>query len=75
MCSYLLCNYKANKMTPEQEVATFAFARLSELLRKREVPGAERREAERQAEFEARYCDPETENCSTKIDEDSEVEL
>ena len=74
MCSYLLCNYKANKMTPEQEVALFAFARL-ELLRKREVPGAERREAERQAEFEARHCDTETEYCSTKTDEDSEEEL
>ncbi len=48
-----------------------------ELLRKREVPGAERREAERQAEFEARYCDTETEYCSTKTDneEDSEEEL
>ena len=68
MFSYLLCNYKANKMTSEQEVATFAFARLSELLRKREVPGAERREAERQAEFEARSCDIETEYCSTKTD-------
>ena len=75
MCSYLLCNYKANKMTPEQEVAMFAFARLSELLRKREVPGAERREAEQQAEFEARYCDTETEYCSTKTDEDSDEEL
>ena len=75
MCSYLLCKYKANKMTPEQEVATFAFARLTELLRKREVPGAERREAERQAEFEERYCDIETENCSTKTDEDSDEEL
>ena len=75
MCSYLLCKYKANKMTPEQEVATFAFARLSELLRKREVPGAERREAELQAEFKARYCDTETEYCSTKTDEDSEEEF
>ena len=48
-----------------------------ELLRKREVPGAERREAERQAEFDARYCDTETEYCSTKTDneEDSEEEL
>ena len=53
------------------------FLSLVELLRKREVPGSERREAERQAEFEARYCDTETEYCSTKTDneEDSEREL
>ena len=53
------------------------FLNMIELLRKREVPGAERREAERQAEFEARYCDTETEYCSTKTDneEDSEEEL
>ncbi len=53
------------------------FLNLIELLRKREVPGAERREAERQAEFEARYCDTETEYCSIKTDneEDSEEEL
>ena len=53
------------------------FLNLIELLRKREVPGAERREAERQAEFDARYCDTETEYCSTKTDneEDSEREL
>ena len=53
------------------------FMIMIELLRKREVPGAERREAERQAEFEARYCDTETEYCSTKTDneEDSEEEL
>ncbi len=62
-------------MMPEQEVATFAFARLTEMLRKREVPGAQRREAERQAEFEARYCDTETKDCNTKTDEDSEEEL
>ena len=47
-------------MLPEQ-FATFAFVRLTELLRKREVPGFERREAQRQADFEARYCDTETE--------------
>ena len=48
-----------------------------ELLRKREVPGAERREAERQAEFDARYCDTETEYRTNKTDseEDSEWEL
>ena len=52
------------------------FLSLVELLRKREVPGSERREAERQAEFEARYCETETE-CSTKTDreDDSEQEL
>ena len=65
MFSYLLCNYEA-KMLPEQEVATFAFARLAELLRKREVPGFERREAQRQADFEARYYGTETEYCSGK---------
>ena len=52
-------------MLPEQ-FATFAFVRLTELLRKREVPGFERREAQRQADFEARYCDTETEYCSSK---------
>ena len=58
--------------TPERAV----FFHLIELLRKREVPGFERREAERQAEFEARYCETETEYCSTKTDkEDSEEEL
>ena len=53
------------------------FLNLIELLRKREVPGSDRREAERQAEFDARYCDTETEYCSTKTDneEDSEREL
>ena len=61
-------------MTP---TARANFLNQIELLRKREVPGAERREAERQAEFEARYCDTETEYCSTKTDneEDSEEEL
>ena len=44
------------------------FLNLVEMLRKREVPGAERREAERQAEFEARYCETETASCSTKSD-------
>ena len=53
------------------------FLSLVELLRKREVPGSERREAERQAKFAARYCETETEYCSTKTDneEDSEQEL
>ena len=52
---------------------TLAFLSLIELLRKREVPGAERREAERQAEFEARYCETETEYCSAE-EEDSDEE-
>ena len=51
------------------------FLSMIELLRKREVPGSERREAERQAEFEARYCDTETEYCSNKTDDGSEDEL
>ena len=53
------------------------FLRLIELLRKRVVTGSKRREAERQAEFDARYCDTETEFCRTKPDneEDSEREL
>ena len=46
------------------------FLSLIELLRKREVPGSVRREAERQVEFEARYCETETEYCSTKTDEE-----
>ena len=50
------------------------FLSLVELLRKREVPGSERREAERQAEFEARYCETETEYCSTKTDEEDSDE-
>ncbi len=50
------------------------FLSLIELLRKREVPGSERREAERQAEFEARYCETETEYCSTKTDEEDSDE-
>ena len=62
-------------MLPEQ-FATFAFVRLTELLRKREVPGFERREAQRQADFEARYCDTETEYCSsTETAEENEEAL
>ncbi len=57
-------------MTPEHAPLTL----LTELLRKREVPGCQRREAERQAVFEARYCDTETECRSTETDEDSEEE-
>jgi len=47
---------------------------LIELLRKRVVPGSERREAERQAEFDARYCDTETEYCTSKTDSEEESE-
>ena len=57
-------------MTP----AHAALHLLIELLRKREVPGFQRREAERQAVFEAQYCDTETEYRSTETDEDSEEE-
>ena len=60
--------------TPEQASFPFSFARLAELLRKREVPGFERREAQRQAEFEARYCETETEYCSTKTDDEDSAE-
>ena len=45
-------------MTPTESTN---FLSLVQLLRKREVPGSERREAERKAEFEARYCETETE--------------
>ena len=58
-------------MTPTERTN---FLSLVELLRKREVPGSERREAERQAEFEARHCETETEYCSTD-EEDSDEEL
>ena len=60
--------------TPEHASFLFFFIRLTELLRKREVPGFERREAQRQAEFEARYCETETEYCSTKTDEEDSAE-
>ena len=52
-------------MVPEQ-FATIAWMRLTELLRQRELPGFDRREAQRQADFEARYCDTDTEYCSSK---------
>ncbi len=61
---------KKKKMTPEHA----SLILFTELLRKREVPGSQRREAERQAVFEARYCDTETEYRSTETDEDSEEE-
>ena len=50
------------------------FLNLVELLRKREVPGSDRREAERQAEFDARYCDTETEYCTNKTNSEEESE-
>ena len=50
------------------------FLNLVELLRKREVPGSDRREAEREAEFDARYCDTETEYCTNKTDSEEESE-
>ena len=70
--SFIFCRSKElkKKMTPEHASLTL----LTELLRKREVPGFQRREAERQAVFEARYCDTETECRSTETDEDSEEE-
>ena len=52
-------------MLPEQ-FATIAWMRLTELLRQRELPGFDRREAQRQADFEARYCDTDTEYCHSK---------
>ena len=57
-------------MTPTRS----KFLRLIELLRKRVVPGSERREAERQAEFDARHCDTETEYCTSKTDSEEESE-
>ncbi len=57
-------------MTPTRS----EFLRLIELLRKRAVPGSERREAERQAEFDARCCDTETEYCTSKTDSEEESE-
>ena len=56
-------------MTPEHA----AFAALTELLRRRLVPGWQRREEERQARFEARYCETSTEYTST-TNEQSEQE-
>ena len=58
-------------MTPTERTN---FLSLVELLRKREVPGSERREAERLAEFEALYCETETEYCSAD-EEDSDEDL
>ena len=52
-------------MTPEHA----AFAALTELLRRRLVPGWQRREEERQASFEVRYCETSTEYTSTTNEE------
>ena len=52
-------------MLPEQ-VTAIAWMRLTELLRQRQLPGFDRREAQRQADFEARYCDTDTVYCSSK---------
>ena len=52
-------------MLPEQ-FATIAWMRLTELLRQRQLPRFDRREAQRQADFEARYCDVDTEYCSSE---------
>ncbi len=49
--------------------------RIVELLRQRAVPGSERREAERQAEFDARQCDTETEYCTSKSESEEESDL
>ncbi len=57
-------------MTPEHA----SFDVFTELLRRRPVPGWQRREAERQATFEGRYCDTETDYRSTETEEDSEQE-
>ena len=58
------------KMTPEHA----SFNVFTELLRRREVPGWQRREAERQAMFEARHCDTETDYHTMETEEDSEEE-
>ena len=51
-----------------------AFAHFVELLRRRNVPGWLRREQERQETFDARYCDTETEYCTSKTDSEEESE-
>ena len=70
--SFTVCGSKELKdnMTPEHA----SFDVFTELLRRRPVPGWQRREAERQATFEARYCDTETDYRSTETEEDSEQE-
>ena len=49
-------------MTPEHA----AFTALTELIRRRLVPGWQRREEERQASFEARYCETSFDNTQPK---------
>ena len=62
---YLVKQQRADDMTPYQA----AFAALVELLRRRPVPGWQRREEERRASFEARYCETSTEYTSTTNEE------
>ena len=52
-------------MLPEQ-VSTIAWMHFLEILRQRQLPGFDRREAQRQADFEARCCDTNSEDCSSK---------
>jgi len=66
---YLVKQQRADDMTPHHA----AFAALIELLRRRPVPGWQRHEEERQASFEARYCETSTEYTST-ANEESESE-
>ncbi len=54
---YWVKQQRADDMTPQHA----AFAALVELLRRRSVPGWQRREDERQASSEARYCETRTE--------------
>ncbi len=66
---YWVKQQRADNMTPQHA----AFAALVELLRRRPVPGWQRREEERQANFEARYCETSTE-CPSTANEQSDSE-
>ena len=66
---YWVKQQRAADMTPQHA----AFAALVELLRRRPVPGWQRREEERQANFEARYCETSTE-CPSTANEQSDSE-
>ena len=66
---YWVKQQRADNMTPQHA----AFAALVELLRRRPVPGWQRREEERQANFEARYCETSTE-CPSTANEESDSE-
>ena len=66
---YVVKQQRADNMTPQHA----AFAALVELLRRRPVPGWQRREEERQANFEARYCETSTE-CPSTANEQSDSE-